>query len=152
MAAHCSGCVFTIVMRGWAKTSPEYAASNILPTHQPPAPIFLSDLDNHTRSSQSGFMRSWKTCKSLRKINKPRKFWKSFVSQFSVELGLIRSWISVRDCAYIPAVFNFKIREITAKHLFNINVFNIYINSIYINFITGVMVYNYIMHVWLRQL
>ncbi len=37
-----------------------------------------------------------------------------------IELCLIRSWISVRDCAYIPADFDFKIREITAKHLFNI--------------------------------
>ncbi len=41
-----------------------------------------------------------------------------------IELCLIMSWISVGYCAYvallIPAAFNFKIREITAKHLFNI--------------------------------
>ncbi len=41
-----------------------------------------------------------------------------------IELCLIMSWISVRYCAYIalliPAAFNFKMREITANHLFNI--------------------------------
>ncbi len=41
-----------------------------------------------------------------------------------IELWLIMSCISVRYCAYvallIPAAFNFKMREITAKHLFNI--------------------------------
>ncbi len=36
-------------MRGWAKTSPESTASNKLSTRQPPAPIYLSDLDNRTR-------------------------------------------------------------------------------------------------------
>ncbi len=36
-------------MRGWAKTSPESAASKNLSTRQPPTPIFLSDLDNRTR-------------------------------------------------------------------------------------------------------
>ncbi len=41
-----------------------------------------------------------------------------------IELCLIMSWISVRYRAYITllihAAFNFKMREITAKHLFNI--------------------------------
>ncbi len=46
-----------IVMRGLAKTSPESASSNYLSTRQPPAPIFLSDLDNRTRQSHSGFVR-----------------------------------------------------------------------------------------------
>ncbi len=36
-------------MCGWAKTSPESAASNQLSTRQPPTTIFLSDLDNRTR-------------------------------------------------------------------------------------------------------
>ncbi len=47
-----------------------------------------------------------------------------FTSLCVIELCLIMSWISVRKCAYIelliPAAFNFKMREITAKHLFNI--------------------------------
>ncbi len=47
-----------------------------------------------------------------------------FTILFIIELCLIMSWISVRDCAYIAslitAAFNFKMREITAKHLFNI--------------------------------
>ncbi len=42
-------CLYTLVMRGCAKTSTESAASNKLSTRQPPAPIFLSDLDNRTR-------------------------------------------------------------------------------------------------------
>ncbi len=41
-----------------------------------------------------------------------------------IELCLIMSRISVRYCAYIalliPAAFNFKMREITEKHLFDI--------------------------------
>ncbi len=41
-----------------------------------------------------------------------------------IELCLIGSWISVPGCAYIalliPAAFYFKMREITAKHVFNI--------------------------------
>ncbi len=41
-----------------------------------------------------------------------------------IELCLIMSYISVRYCTYvallIPAAFNFKTREITAKHVFNI--------------------------------
>ncbi len=53
-----------IVTCGLAKTSPESAASNRLYTRQLPAPIFLSDLDNRTRSSHSGFIWSWKTWKS----------------------------------------------------------------------------------------
>ncbi len=40
---------YALVMCGWAKTSSESAASNKLFTRQPPAPIFLSDLDNRTR-------------------------------------------------------------------------------------------------------
>ncbi len=35
-------------MLGRAKTSPESAASNKLSTRQPPAPIFLFDLDHRT--------------------------------------------------------------------------------------------------------
>ncbi len=41
-----------------------------------------------------------------------------------IELCLIMSWISVEYWAYIalliPAAFNFKMREITANHLFDI--------------------------------
>ncbi len=43
-----------------------------------------------------------------------------------IELCLIKSWISVQDCAYIALLsftrsFQiFKMKEITAKHLFNI--------------------------------
>ncbi len=48
-----------------------------------------------------------------------------------IELCLIMSWISVRYCTYItlliPAAFNSTMREMTAKHLFNIAY--IYINS-----------------------
>ncbi len=40
--------VYVLIMHGWAKTSSESAASNKLSTRQPPAPIFLSDLDNRT--------------------------------------------------------------------------------------------------------
>ncbi len=36
-------------MLRWAKTSPESTASNELSPRQPPAPIFLSGLDNRTR-------------------------------------------------------------------------------------------------------
>ncbi len=38
-------------MHGWAKTSPESAASNKLSTRQPP--ILLSDLDNRTRPAHN---------------------------------------------------------------------------------------------------
>ncbi len=42
-------------MLNYAKTSPESAASKKLSTRQPPAPIFLSDLDNRTQSSQGSY-------------------------------------------------------------------------------------------------
>ncbi len=43
-------------MCGWAKTSFESAASNKVSTRQPPAPIFLFDLDNRTqRHSQVSY-------------------------------------------------------------------------------------------------
>ncbi len=71
------------------------AASNKVSTRQPPAPIFLSALDNRTRSSHSGFVWTWKTWKShgilkpqfpdlesFGKICKPRKFWKSHENLF----------------------------------------------------------------------
>ncbi len=38
-----------LVMHRWANASTESAASNKLSTRQPPAPIFVSDLDNRTR-------------------------------------------------------------------------------------------------------
>ncbi len=56
----------------------------------------------------------------------PNFFWFGlyFTILCIIELCLIRSWISVWDCTYIalliPAAFNFKMREITEKLLFNI--------------------------------
>ncbi len=72
-------------MRGWAKMSPESEASNKVSTRQPPAPIFLSDLDNRTRpapdchiqDSYADMKNLEKSCNFKAEMSKSRWIWKN---------------------------------------------------------------------------
>ncbi len=61
-------------MRGWAKTSPESAASTKWSSHQPPAPMFLSDLNNRTRPEPDHIQGSYGQFPGLESVEKNKLF------------------------------------------------------------------------------
>ncbi len=125
--------VCVLVMRGWAKSHPNPQL------HYPPAPIFLSDLitahDPHpiitfrVRTDIRNPEKSWNFKTAISKpLSIYRKFWTSHGNLLFhnplYHIIMFMSWISVRYWAcialLIPAAFNFKTREITAKNVFNV--------------------------------